>query len=137
MGADAEESLVHDDKHRDVEDKVRGQIVEFQAVVVHEPRTKGWSGKPSPRRKWGRNTTLSWGLGVGMSCPFSGSRYAMSLDKYPAFLSFLMCPSVTEETIHLPPAPDMVGEGRDEMRELGRWSSSARRWISKGGRRSR
>ena len=27
----------------------------------------------------------------------------MSLDKYPAFLSFLMCPSVTEETIHLPP----------------------------------
>ena len=24
---------------------------------------------------------------------------------------FLMCPSVKEETIHLPPAPDMVGEG--------------------------
>ena len=35
----------------------------------------------------------------------------MSLDKYSAFRSFLMCPSVTEETIHLPSPPDMVGEG--------------------------
>ena len=35
----------------------------------------------------------------------------MSLDKYPAFRSLLMCPSVTEEAIHLPPAPDMTGEG--------------------------
>ena len=26
-------------------------------------------------------------------------------------LSFLTSPSVTEETIHFPPAPDMVGEG--------------------------
>ena len=111
MGADAEESLAHDDKRRDVEDEVRGQIVEIQAVVEHEPPDKWWSGKPSPRRKWGRNTTLSWGLGVGMSCPSSGSRCAMSLEKYPSFLSFLMCPSVTEETIHLPPASDMAGEG--------------------------
>ena len=51
------------------------------------------------------------GPGVGMSSPSSGSRCAMSLDKYPAFRSLLMCPSVTEETNHLPPAPDMVGEG--------------------------
>ena len=48
---------------------------------------------------------------MGMSCPFSGSRCAMSLARYPTFLSFLMCPSVAEETIHLPPAPDMTGEG--------------------------
>ena len=34
---DAEESLAHDDKRRDVEDEVRGQIVEVQAVVEHEP----------------------------------------------------------------------------------------------------
>ena len=31
----------------------------------------------------------------------------MSLDKYPAFHNLLMCPSVTEEAIHLPPASDM------------------------------
>ena len=32
----------------------------------------------------------------------------MSSGRYPALLSFLMCPSVTEETIHLPPTPDMI-----------------------------
>ena len=110
MGADAEESLAHDDKRRDVEDEVRGQIMEIQAIVEHEPPDE-WVGNPSPRRKWVRNTTLSWGLGVGMSCPSSGSRCAMSSGRYPALLSFLMCPSITEETIHLPPASDMVGEG--------------------------
>ena len=40
MGADAEESLAHDDKHRDVEDKIQGQIMEIQAVVEHEPPDK-------------------------------------------------------------------------------------------------
>ena len=29
------------------------------------PRTKGWRGNPSPRRKWGINTTLSPGAEVG------------------------------------------------------------------------
>ena len=51
------------------------------------------------------------GLGVGMSSPSMGSRCAMSLDKYPALRNFSICPSVTEEAIHLPPAPDIVGEG--------------------------
>ena len=37
MGADAEESLARDDKRRDIEDKVRGQIVEIQSVIEHEP----------------------------------------------------------------------------------------------------
>ena len=50
------------------------------------------------------------GPGVGMSSPSSGSRCAMLLDKYPALHSFWMCPSVTEEAIHLPPAADIVGE---------------------------
>ena len=40
MRAVAEESLAHDDKRRDVEDEVRGQIVEIQAVVEHEPPNK-------------------------------------------------------------------------------------------------
>ena len=35
----------------------------------------------------------------------------MLLDKYPALRSFWICPSVTEEAIHLPPAPDIFGEG--------------------------
>ena len=32
------------------------------------------------------------------------------MDKYPAFLSLLIFPFVTEEAIHLPPAPYMIGE---------------------------
>ena len=111
MGADAEESLAHDDKRRDVEDKVRGQIMEIQAIVEHEPSDKWVEREAQSAEEMGEEHHPLMGLGVGMSCPFSGSRYAMSLDRYPAFLSFLMCPSVTEETIHLPPAPDMAGEG--------------------------
>ena len=40
MGLDAEEGLAHDDEHRDVEDGIRGQIVEIQAIVEHEPLDK-------------------------------------------------------------------------------------------------
>ena len=39
--------------------------------------------------------------------------------RYLASRNFLMFSSVTEETIHLPPAPDMIGVVREE-RELGR-----------------
>ena len=37
MRLDAEEGLTHDDKRRDVEDEVRGQILEVQAIVENEP----------------------------------------------------------------------------------------------------
>ena len=46
MGADAEESLTHDDKRRDVEDKVRGQIMKVQHVVEHETTDEWMVGKP-------------------------------------------------------------------------------------------
>ena len=36
MGLDAEEGLVHDDKRRDVEDEIGGQIMEVQPVVEHK-----------------------------------------------------------------------------------------------------
>ena len=135
MGADAEESLAHDDKHRYVEDEVRGQIMEIQAVVEHEPPDKWVEWKTQSAEEVGKEHYPLMGLGVGMSCPSSGSRCAMPSCKYPDLLSFLTCPFVTEETIHLPPAPDMVEEGRGGKYELGRWSSSVRRWMSKGGRR--
>src|SRR3954470_2888510 len=95
------------------------------------PRTNEWRGNPSPQMKWVRNTTLSWGFGVGTICPASGSRCAISAARYPAPRSFVMSSSVTEETIHLPPAPDMLGVVLRRKRELGRWSSSAREWMSK------
>ena len=40
MGPDAEEGLAHDDKHRDVEDEIGGQIMKIQPVLEHEPADK-------------------------------------------------------------------------------------------------
>ena len=111
MGADAEESLAHDDKRRDVEDEVRGQIMEIQAVVEHESPDEWVDRKAQSAEEVGKKYYPLMGPWGGEDLPLLGSQYAMSLDKYPAFLSFLMCPSMTEETIHLPPAPDMAGEG--------------------------
>ena len=46
MGPDAEESLTHDDERRNVEDEVRGQIMEVQPVVEHETAGEWMKGKP-------------------------------------------------------------------------------------------
>ena len=111
MGLDAEEGLAHDDKHQDVEDELWGQIVEIHAVIKHEPPDKGMERESQSAEEMGEEYHPLMGLGVGMSCPSSGSRCSMSSGRYPALLSFLTSPSLTEETIHLPPAPDIVGEG--------------------------
>ena len=42
-----------------------------------------------------------------------------------------MFSSMTEETIHLPPALDMFGVFLQRRCELGRWSSSAREWMGR------
>ena len=46
MGAGAEESLAHDDKCRDVEDEIWGQIMKFQPVIEHEAADEWMEGKP-------------------------------------------------------------------------------------------
>ena len=51
------------------------------------------------------------GPGGGDELSLVGEPMRDMLDKYPALRSFWMCPSMTEEAIHLPPAPDIVGEG--------------------------
>ena len=50
------------------------------------------------------------GPGGGDELSLVGEPVPMSVDKYPASRSFWICPSVTEEAIHLPPALDVVGE---------------------------
>ena len=116
MGLDAEEGLAHDDKRRDVEDEVRRQIVEAQAVVVHEPPDEGVKWEAQSAEEVGKKY-------VGMRCPSSGSRCVMSLDRYPAPRSFSMSFSLTEETIHLPwpPDPDMI-ECFLEEEKMGTWA---------------
>ena len=76
------------------------------------PRTKGWRANPSPRRKWGINTTLSPDFGVGMTYPGVGSLCVISAVKYLASRRSLMSFSVMEEAIHLPwePYPAMSRE---------------------------
>ena len=46
MGPDAEESLTHDVERRNVEDEVRGQMMEVQPVVEHETTDEWMEGKP-------------------------------------------------------------------------------------------
>ena len=111
MWGDAEEGLAHDDKHRDIEDEIRGQIMEIQAVVEHEPPDEWVERESQSAEEMGKEHYPLMGPGGGDELPSSGSRCTMSWGQYRALLSILMSPSVTEETIHLPPAPDMVGEG--------------------------
>ena len=65
MGADAKESLAHDDKRRDVEDEIRGQIMEIQAVVEHEPPDKGMEWEAQSAEEMGKEYYPLMGPGGG------------------------------------------------------------------------
>ena len=109
MGLDAEEVLAHDDKRRDVEDEIGGQIMKIQPVVEHESVDKRVEGKSQSADEEGKKNYPLMGFGRRDDLPASGSRCVMSAARYPASRSFVMFSSMTEETIHLPPAPDMLG----------------------------
>src|SRR3954469_21656157 len=72
MGADAEESLAHDDKRRDVEDKVRGQIMEIQAIVEHEPPDEWVERKTQSAEKVGKEYYPLMGPWGGEELPLFG-----------------------------------------------------------------
>ena len=69
MGLDAEEGLAHNDKRRDVEDKVRGQIVEFQAIVEHEPPDERVKRKTQSAEEMGKKNNPLMGPGGGDELP--------------------------------------------------------------------
>ena len=71
MGLDAEEGLAHDDKRRDVEDEVRRQIMEIQAVVEHEPPDKGVKWKAQSAEEVGKKNNPLMGPG-GDELPLVG-----------------------------------------------------------------
>ena len=66
------------------------------------------------------------GPGGGDELPLVGEPVRDIAGQISGAAQLLDVPLRKEEAIHLPPAPDMVGEGRDEMRGLGRWSSRVR-----------
>src|SRR3954465_5746975 len=72
MGADAEEGLTHDDKRRDVEDEVRGQIMEIQAVVEHESPDKWVERKAQSAEEVGKEHNPLMGPWGGEELPLFG-----------------------------------------------------------------
>ena len=83
--------------------------MKIQPIVEHEPADKRVEGKSQSADEVSKKNHPLVGSGVGTICPASGSRCAMSAARYPASRSFVLFSSVTGETIHLPPAPDMLG----------------------------
>ena len=72
MGLDAEEGLAHDDKRRDVEDEIRGQIMEIQAIVEHEPPDKGVEWEAQSVEEMGKEYHPLMGPGGGDELPLVG-----------------------------------------------------------------
>ena len=102
MWSDLQEGLTDDDEGRDVEEGIRGQIMEIQLVVVHETSDEGMKGEPKSSKEVGDKTTLSPGSGVGMTCPGVESLCLISTVKYLASHRSWMLFSVAEEAFHLP-----------------------------------
>ncbi len=69
MRADAETGLAYDDKHRDVEDEVRGQIVKIQAVLEHEPPDEWVKWKTQSAEEVGKEYDPLMGPGGGDELP--------------------------------------------------------------------
>ena len=69
MGLDAEEGLTHDDKRRDVEDEVRGQIMEIQALIKHEPLDEGMERESQSAEEMGEEYYPLMGPGCGDELP--------------------------------------------------------------------
>ena len=72
MRADAEEGPAHDDKRRDVEDEVRGQIVEIHAIVEHEPPDKWVEWKTQSAEEVGKKYYPLMGPRGGEKLPLFG-----------------------------------------------------------------
>ena len=117
---DAEESLTHDNKCRDIEDGVEGLIVEVQPVVEHDSADKRVERKSQPADKVGDEHHPLMGLRSGDDLPLGRKPVGDFLGQVPRLPELRMSFSLMEETIHLPyaPDPDMVGVlswgGKDE-----------------------
>ena len=80
-------------------------------IVEHEAADERMKRKAQSAKKMMDEHYPLAGLWSGDDLFLSGSRWAVSLARYPASRSSLMFFSMTEEAMHLPYAldPDMVG----------------------------
>ena len=128
MWRDVEEGLTHDDKRRDVEEGIGGQIMEVQPIVEHESANEWVERESQPTDEMRDENDPLIGLRSGDDLSLSRNHWAICLDKYPASRSWVMSFSLMVEDIHLPCAPDMVGVlswGRKDE-NLG---AGAREWV--------
>ena len=65
MRWDAEKGLAHDNERRDVEDEIRGQIMEIQAVVELESPDKGMKWEAQSTKEMGKEHYPLMGHGGG------------------------------------------------------------------------
>ena len=83
--------------------------MKFQPVVEHEPADKRVERKSQSANEMGKKNYPLMGFGRGDDLPRSWQPVRDIRGQVSSFRNFLMFSSMTEETIHLPPAPDMPG----------------------------
>ena len=69
MELDAEEGLAHDNKRRDIEDEIGGQIMKIQSIVEHEPADKRVERKSQSADEMGKKNYPLMGFGRGDDLP--------------------------------------------------------------------
>ena len=126
VGLDAEEGLAHDDKCRDIEDEIWSQIMEVQAVVIHEPPDEGVEWEAQSAEEVGEEYDPLTRPGGGDELPLVGQPVRDVAGEVSSVAQLFDVLLLNGGGSHLPPAPDMVGDGRGEMHGLGRWSSRVR-----------
>ena len=111
MGADAEESLTHDDEHRNVEEEVWGQIMEVKPVVEHETTDEWMEGKPqSAEEVVEENNPLVRFRGRN-DLPRSGQPMHDIYGQLSGSARLLDVYLRNGGIHHLPPTPNMIGGG--------------------------
>ena len=85
--------------------------MEIQAIVEHEPPDKGMEWEAQSAEEMGKEYYPLMGPGGGDELSLVGEPVRDVAGQISGVVQLLDLPSVTEEAIHLPPAPDIVGEG--------------------------
>ena len=85
--------------------------MEIQAIVEHEPPDKWVKREAQSAEEMGKEHHPLMGPGGGDELPLVWKPVCNVVVQVSGVASFWICPSVTEEAIHLPPAPDIVGGG--------------------------
>ena len=85
--------------------------MEVQAVVEHEPSDEWVKRKTQSAEEMGKKNNPLMGPRGGDELPLVGERVRDVAGQISGAAQLLDVPSVTEEAIHLPPTPDIVGEG--------------------------